>query len=72
MSGGRALIGLGGINRLPNPVKLQIPGKLSRESDSDGKAPLSKGKQPRIPSKVPKSCLSGKGGEVANTARRLA
>ena len=32
----------------------------------------SKGKQPRITDKVPKSMLSGKGGGVSKTARRFA
>ena len=33
---------------------------------------MSKGKQPRSPAKAPKGVLSGKGGGVAKTARRLA
>ena len=33
---------------------------------------MSRGKQPRSSAKVPKSELSGKGSDVAKTARRLA
>ena len=32
----------------------------------------SRGKQPRISDKVPKSILSGKGGEISMTTRRFA
>jgi hypothetical protein len=32
----------------------------------------SRGKHPRITDKVPKSMLSGKGGEISQTARRFA
>ena len=71
-NGGRALNGLGAYAGYQNLSNSECRIDKVQESDSDREVPLSKGKQPRPPAKVPKLRLSGKGCGFAKTARMLA
>src|SRR6185437_10160290 len=70
--GGRATEFGRGASRLPAETQLRIPQDGPRESERGGEASRSKGKQPRPPTKAPKSTLSGKGSGIAVTAGMLA
>ena len=72
LDGGRALTGLGappGYQPLSNS-ECRLDDVMQSGCGCEGPRP--KGKQPRPTAKVSKSMLSGKGGGVADTSRRLA
>src|SRR5215472_11210624 len=70
--GGRATEFGRGPSRLPAETQLRIPRGGPRESERGGEASRSRGKEPRPPTKAPKTTLSGKGSGIAVTAGMLA
>ena len=62
----------GGLPAYPPKPNSEYRGGPSRESERGGEASRSRGKQPRPPTKAPKTTLSGKGSGIAVTAGMLA
>lgn len=63
---------LGGLRSYLTLSNFECQKWITGSQTAGDKLRWSKGKQPRISDKVPKSILSGKGGEVSKTARRFA
>ena len=62
----------GGLTAYPPKPNSEYRGASVRESERGGEASRSRGKEPRPPTKAPKTTLSGKGSGIAVTAGMLA
>ena len=63
---------LGGLPAYPAKPNSEYRVDGPRQSERGGEASCSRGKEPRPPTKAPKTTLSGKGSGIAVTARMLA
>ena len=62
----------GGLPAYPPKPNSEYRVGIIRESERGGEASCSRGKEPRPPTKAPKTTLSGKGSGIAVTAGMLA